>query len=216
MIRFVAENWNGSGSEMQIAVLGGTFDPIHSGHLLVVEEVRNRLNLDLVLFVPTGLPWLKADSPISAAEHRVEMVRLAISGRSYCKLSTIEIERSGPTYTVDTIAEIRSELRDNDEIFFILGWDNLSQLPQWHEPSQLVQICYLVAVPRPGTRKPNMKALESYVPGISQCVILLDRPKLDISASAIRDRIRRGLPILHLVPGVVNSYIQEHGLYKGT
>lgn len=200
---------------MRVAVLGGTFDPIHSGHLLVVEEVRTRVNLDLVLFMPTGLPWLKAENQISAAEHRVEMVRLAISESSYCRLSTIEIERPGPTYTVDTIAEIRSWLREDDEIFFILGWDNLNQLPQWHEPSQLVQMCYLVAVPRPGARKPNIKALESYVPSLSRRVILLDKPNVDISASAIRDRVRRGLPILRLVPDVVNSYIREHGLYKG-
>jgi len=201
---------------MNIGVLGGTFDPIHNGHLLMAEEARARLNLASVLFVPAGQPWLKADSPILAAEHRVEMVRLAIAGKPYCKLSTMEIERAGPTYTVDTIAELGSRLGDGDELFFILGQDNLAQLPQWHEPSRLVEMCYLVAVPRPGSRAPNLKALEADIPGISQRVMLMDKPNVDIGASVIRDRVRRGLPILHLVPEPVSRYIREHGLYTAT
>ena len=198
---------------MNIGVLGGTFDPIHNGHLLMAEEARARLNLASVLFVPASQPWLKADSPILAAEHRVEMVRRAIAGKPYFKLSTMEIEREGPTYTVDTIVELGSRLEDGDELFFILGQDNLAQLPQWHEPSRLVEMCYLVAVPRPDTRTPNLKALEADIPGMSQRVMLMDKPNVDISASVIRDRVRRGLSILHLVPEPVSRYIRENGLY---
>ena len=201
---------------MNIGVLGGTFDPIHNGHLLMAEEARARLNLASVLFVPASQPWLKADSPILAAEHRVEMVRRAIAGKPYFKLSTMEIERAGPTYTVDTIAELGSRLGDGDELFFILGQDNLAQLPQWHEPSRLVEMCYLVAIPRPGSRAPNLKALEADIPGISQRVMLMDKPNVDIGASVIRDRVRRGLPILHLVPEPVSRYIRENGLYTAT
>lgn len=201
---------------MNIGVLGGTFDPIHNGHLLMAEEARARLNLAVVLFIPAGQPWLKVASPISAAEHRVEMVRLAIADKSYCKLSAMEIERAGPTYTVDTIAELSSQLGSGDELFFILGQDNLTQLPEWKEPSRLVEMCYLVAVPRPGSPSPDLKALEATIPGISQRVMLMDKPKVDISASVIRDRVGRGLSIYHLVPEPVSSYIREHGLYTTT
>ena len=198
---------------MNIGVLGGTFDPIHNGHLLMAEEAMARLNLTMVLFVPAGQPWLKVDSPISAAEHRVQMVHLAIADKPYFKLSGMEIERAGPSYTVDTIAELRSQLDEGDELFFILGQDNLTQLPQWKEPSRLVEMCYLVAVPRPGSPSPDLKALEAAIPGVSQRVMLMDKPVIDISASVIRDRVAWGLSIHHLVPEPVSKYIRKHGLY---
>ncbi len=166
-----------------------------------------------ILFVPAGQPWLKVDSPISPAEHRVEMVRLAIADKPYFKLSTMEIERAGPTYTVDTIAELKAQLRTEDELFFILGWDNLAELPRWRQPSRLITMCRLVAVPRPGYPLPNLKALEASIPGLSQRVTLMDKPEIDISASAIRGRVTQGLPIRHLVPQPVERYIKEHKLY---
>ena len=198
---------------MNIGVLGGTFDPIHIGHLILAEEVRARLNLAEVLFVPAGQPWLKVASPISPAEHRVEMVRLAIADKPYFKLSTIEIERAGPTYTVDTIAELKARLGAGDELYFILGWDNLAQLPLWKEPSRLIRMCHLVAVPRPGYPRPDLKALEAVIPGLSQRVMFMDKPEIDISASVIRSRVAQGLPIHHLVPEPVNRYIKQHKLY---
>ncbi len=198
---------------MNIGVLGGTFDPIHIGHLILAEEVRARLNLAEILFVPAGRPWLKVDSPISPAEHRVEMVRLAIADKLYFKVSTMEIERAGPTYTIDTIAELKARLGTEDELFFILGWDNLADLPQWRQPSRLITMCRLVAVPRPGYPLPNLKALEASIPGLSQRVTLMDRPEINISASAIRDRVTQGLSIRHLVPESVDEYIRQHKLY---
>jgi len=198
---------------MNIGVLGGTFDPIHIGHLILAEEVRVRLNLAEILFVPTGQPWLKADSPISPAEHRVEMVRLAIADKPCFKLSAMEIERAGPTYTVDTIAELKAQLGIGDELFFILGWDSLAELPRWRQPSRLITMCRLVAVPRPGYPLPDLKALEASIPGLSQRVTLMDKPEIDISASAIRDRVAQGLCIGHFVPEPVESYIKEHKLY---
>jgi len=161
---------------MNIGVLGGTFDPVHLGHLIVAEEVRARLNLAVVLFVPAGQPWLKPNSPILAAEHRVQMVRLAIADKPYFKLSTMEIERAGPSYTVDTIAELQGQLGAGNELFFILGWDNLTQLPQWKEPSQLIKLCCLVVAPKPGYPPPDLKALEALIPGLSQRVMLMDKP----------------------------------------
>ena len=198
---------------MNIGVLGGTFDPIHNGHLIVTEEVTARFNLAEVLFVPAGQPWLKQNSPISPAEHRVNMVCLAIADKPYFKLSTVEIERAGVTYTVDTMAELRAQLGPGDELFFILGWDNLAQLPQWKEPSRLITMCRLVAVPRPGCPAPDLKTLEAAIPGISQRVVIMDKPEIDISGSEIRNRVAQGLPISHLVPEPVSRYIGEHGLY---
>jgi len=199
--------------EMNIGVLGGTFDPVHNGHLIVAEEVKTRLNLAEIIFVPAGQPWLKVDRPISPAEHRLQMLRLALADKSYFKRSTIEIERTGPSYTVDTITELRGQLGSEDELFFILGWDSLAELPQWREPSRLIKMCYLVAVPRPGYPRPKLKTLEVIIRGLSQRVMLMKKPEIDISASAIRERVARGLSIRHLVPEPVNRYIKEHGLY---
>ena len=198
---------------MKIGVLGGTFDPIHLGHLRVAEEVAARLNLAEIIFMPAGQPWLKANNVISPAEHRVEMVRLAIAGKPYFKLSTMEIERAGPTYTVDTIAELSRQLGSGHELFFILGWDNLTQLPAWREPSRLVKMCHLVAVPRVDYPAPDLASLDAVLPGLSQSVTLLDAPLVDINASEIRQRVARGLSIHHLVPEPVERYIKQHRLY---
>jgi nicotinate-nucleotide adenylyltransferase len=196
-------------------ILGGTFDPIHNGHLAAAEEVRRRLSLDEVIFVPAGKPQLRMNTPLSAAAHRVQMVRLAIAGSPYCKLSLVEIERAGPSYTVDTVNQLRTQLGSGDELYFILGWDNLAELPRWHEPQQLVKACSLVAVPRPGYSQPDLKPLKALVPGLEESLILLPAPQVDISASLVRERVSRGLSIRQLVPVPVADYIQEQGLYVG-
>jgi len=199
---------------MNMGVMGGTFDPVHNGHLAVAEEARSQLDLAVILFVPAGQPWLKMDSPVSPAEYRVHMVRLAIAGKPHLKLSTMEIERPGPTYAVDTMAELQTQLGAENGLFFILGWDNLAEFPQWKEPSRLITMCHMVAVPRPGYSPPDLKALEARIPGLSQRVILMDKPEIDISASEIRDRVAQGLYISHLVPEPVESYIKRHKLYR--
>ncbi len=198
---------------MNIGVLGGTFDPIHNGHIIVAEETRARLNLAEILFVPAGQPWLKADSPILAGEHRVQMVRLAIANEPCFELSTMEVDRAGPSYTVDTVAELQAQLGSGDELFFILGWDNLAQLPKWREPSRLIKMCYLVAVPRPGYPLPDLNSLEAVIPGLSQRLILLDKPEIDVGATEIRKQVAQGLSIRHLVPEAVDEYIRQHKLY---
>jgi nicotinate-nucleotide adenylyltransferase len=200
---------------MNIGVLGGTFDPIHIGHLRVAEEVIARLDLPRILFIPAGQPWLKLNNAhaISPVQHRLAMVRLGISGNPRFKLSTIEIERPGPTYTVDTIAQLQSQLGAGEEIFFILGWDNLSQLPQWHQPQRLIKMCRLVAVPRVDFPLPALPALEKELSGITERVILFDKPRIDINASEIRRRAAEGKSISDFVPKPVERYIKEHGLY---
>lgn len=198
---------------MNIGVLGGTFDPIHHGHIIVAKETIARLNLAEVLFIPAGQPWLKADSPISVAAHRVQMVHLAIAREPHFKLSTMEVERAGPSYTVDTIAELQAQLGRGDELFFILGWDNLAQFPKWREPARLIKMCYLVAVPRPGYPLPDLGSLEAAIPGLSQRLILLDEPEVDIGSTEIRERVGQGLSVRHLVPEAVDEYIRQHKLY---
>jgi nicotinate-nucleotide adenylyltransferase len=199
---------------MKIGVLGGTFDPIHLGHLKVAEEVSASLTLDEIIFMPAGQPWLKADNLISPAEHRLEMIRLALASRDNFRLSTMEIERPGPTYTVDTMAELGRQL-GSEELFFILGWDNLTQLPQWHEPSRLIELCHLVAVPRVDFPPPDLASLDAAIPGLSKRVILLNAPRIDVNASEIRRMVGEGLSIRNLVPEVVERYIKEHKLYAG-
>jgi nicotinate-nucleotide adenylyltransferase len=200
---------------MNIGVLGGTFDPIHIGHLKVAEEAVARLDLPRILFIPAGQPWLKLNNAnaVSSVQHRLEMVRLGISGHPRFKLSTLEIERSGPTYSVDTVAQLYSQLDKGDEIFFILGWDNLMQLPKWHQPQRLIEMCRLVAVPRVDFPLPDLPALEKELPGIAERVILFDRPRIDINASEVRQRVAEGKSISEFVPKAVESYIKEHGLY---
>jgi len=198
---------------MNIGVMGGTFDPIHLGHLLIAEEARNRMNLAEILFVPAGLPWLKTDRTILAAEHRVEMVRLAIADKPYFRLSTVDVERAGSSYTVDTMADLQGQIGAEDELFLILGWDSLAELPEWQEPSRLITMCRLLVVPRPGYSRPKLKSLEASIPGISKRVMFMEKPKIDISASNIRDRLAKGLSVHHLVPEPVNEYIKEHRLY---
>jgi len=198
---------------VKIGVLGGTFDPIHKGHLAIAEAAMKRLGLDEVYFVPSARTPLKESDTILAAEHRVKMVRLAIAGYPYFKLSTIEIDRPGPSYTVDTIAQLRDSLGADNELYFIIGLDSLVQLPRWREVARIIQMCQLVAVPRPGYSLPDKDSLEAVIPGISQRLIILDEPKMDISATEIRQLAKRGESISHLVPEAVAEYIKKNKLY---
>lgn len=198
---------------MNVGILGGTFDPVHNGHLIIAEVARERLNFSEVLFIPAGQPWLKVEQSITPARHRLQMLRLALDDRPYFRISEMEIERSGPTYTVDTINALKERLNTEDELFFILGQDTLMQLPQWHEAQNLIRLCYLVAAPRPGVKQPDLKALETALPGITQRVMLMKEPLVAISATDIRERAARGLSVRHLVPEAVNQYIKEHRLY---
>jgi len=201
---------------MNIGVLGGTFDPIHLGHLEVADTVRSRLGLEEVIFLPAGQPWLKESHDISDKEHRIQMVRLAIAGKPRFKLSTLETERAGASYSSETMAELKSRIGSQDELFFILGCDTLEEISRWHEPSRLTESCRLVVVPRPGCYPPDMDRLEQAVPGLSRRVILLDEPRIDVSSTEIRERAARGMSISHLVPGVVADYIKQQGLYLKT
>lgn len=209
---------NGNGEKLNVTnintgVLGGTFNPIHNGHIAIAEAARIALNLDEIYFIPTGQPQLKDNDVLLATEHRVQMINVAISEKPFYKLSTIEVERAGPSYTVDTLSELRRQLSSEHELFFILGWDSLAQLPHWKDPDLLIQMCKLVVVSRPGYPLPDIASMEDTVPGITGRVIILDRPHIDISSSDIRERIARGLNVKHLLPEPVEEYIRENSLY---
>jgi len=199
---------------VNIGILGGTFDPVHYGHLAIASEATVSLRLDEVIFVPAGQPWLKEDKPVSAASDRLQMVRLAIAGKPGYRLSAMEIERCGASYSTDTVEEIKRRADAADEIYFIIGSDNLIDLPRWYHPEYLISLCRLAAVPRPGYPPPDLDALNAAVPGVLGRLIMLDKPQIDISASAIRERVAKGLSISHLVPEAVERYIAEVGLYR--
>lgn len=196
---------------MNIGVLGGTFDPIHIGHLIVAEEARTKLGLSEVLFVPAGQPWLKQDRDIAPTVHRVEMARRAIADNPYFKLSTLEVDGRGPSYTVDTLTLLQKQLGSEASLFFILGRDTLAELPLWKEPRKVIQLCRLVVPPRLGSR--DLRHLEEAIPGLLERVIQLDMPVIGISSSEIRRRIARGLSIRYLVPPGVEEYVTEQGIY---
>ncbi len=198
---------------MKIGVLGGTFDPVHLGHIKMAEEAREALGLAEVILVPAGQPMSKAADRVTPPEQRARMLRLAVAGKPHLKVSDMEIERPGPSYTVDTIAALKKRYGGKAEIYFILGYDSLAQLPEWHEPGRIIEMCTLVAVPRPGYLRPRLAALEKSLPGISQKVVFLDKPRLDISGTAIREKVRKHEAIDQIVPRLVGEYIRKHGLY---
>jgi nicotinate-nucleotide adenylyltransferase len=199
--------------KVKIGVLGGTFDPVHIGHIKMAEEARKALDLAEVIFVPAGQPVGKSSDVVTPAGQRVEMLRLALVGKPNFKISYMEIERPGPSYTVDTLEAIKKRYGGKAEIYFILGYDSLAQLPDWREPGRIVAMCHLVAAPRPGSLRPGVKALEKSVSGISRKLVFLDEPNLDISATIIREKVVRREAIDQLVPGLVADYIKKHRLY---
>jgi nicotinate-nucleotide adenylyltransferase len=200
---------------MKIGVLGGTFDPVHLGHLAIAEETRRKLSLSRIIFIPAGQPWLKTDRAITPAPHRIKMIKIAIETNPYFEVSTTEIDRKGPSYTVDTLSALKQDLGTEAKLFLIIGWDNLIELPKWHNPDVLVKLCTLVAFTRAGSKRPDLMALEALVPGLKKNTIILDIEPIDISSTDIRERAARGLSLRRLVPDRVARYIRENNLYKG-
>ncbi len=195
---------------MRIGVLGGTFDPVHIAHLRLAEEAREALRLDEVMFVPAGDPWRKSEHPITAAEHRLAMLELAVEGNDDFAISNIELRREGPSYTADTLEALAGERLD-DEFWFIIGADALADLPNWHEPARIVAHARLAVAPREA-QDANVAALT--IPGISERIDTFSMPELDVSSSDIRARVAAGRSIRYLVPDAVGGYIARQGLYR--
>lgn len=197
----------------RLGILGGTFDPIHHGHLVAAQEVQYRLALDRVLFVPAGMPPHKPAQPISPVHHRLRMVELAIAGNPHFALSQVDVGRPGLCYTVDTLQLLRSEWGPGPEFFLIIGTDLLADLLTWHQPQRLIELCELAVVARPGVEI-DLSELEEHLPGITDHAHPVPMPLLEISSSDLRARVRAGRPISYLVPPAVEAYILEQGLYR--
>ncbi len=198
---------------MRTGLLGGTFDPIHLGHLAIAEAVRVKLGLDRVIFIPAGTPWFKADRGISAGEHRLEMVKLAVATNPHFEVSDLEMKRPGHSYSVDTVKALREKSGAEDEFYFIIGADVIMDIPRWKEPEKLVSLCRIVGVDRPGVPAIDVEALRSRLPAISNSLIVVDVPQVDIGATAIRVMVRGGQSIRGMVPVAVEKYIIDHKLY---
>jgi nicotinate-nucleotide adenylyltransferase len=189
----------------RLGVMGGTFDPIHNGHLVAASEVQSLLNLDAVVFVPTGQPWHK--EAVSSTEHRYLMTVIATAANPSFSVSRVDIDRPGITYTVDTLREIAQQYPDSD-LFFISGADAIAQILAWKDIDEAWGLAHFVAVSRPGHQMNLPDSPEG-------AIVELEVPALSISSSDCRDRVLNGQPIWYLVPDGVVQYIAKHRLYRG-
>ena len=185
---------------MRVGLFGGSFDPIHLGHLILGETAREQLGMDKVMFVPAGNQWRKEGRDGAAAEHRLAMVRLAVEGNSAFEVSMMEVDRDGPTYTVETLAELRAE-SPGTEISFIVGADALADMPHWKEPERIFELATVCAAARAG------EAVED------DRVTWIEMPDVEISSTDVRDRVKEGKSIRYLVPDAVERYVRQHRLY---
>jgi nicotinate-nucleotide adenylyltransferase len=185
--------------------MGGTFDPIHHGHLVAASEVESLFGLDEVIFVPTGEPWQKLERQVSPAEHRYLMTVIATASNPRFWVSRVDIDRAGPTYTIDTITDIAAQ-RPGAELFFITGADALEQILSWKDAADALALARFIGVTRPG-----YELTDAHLP--SDSVTLLDVPAMAISSSDCRDRVAAGRPVWYLVPDGVVQYINKHSLY---
>jgi nicotinate-nucleotide adenylyltransferase len=192
----------------RLGVMGGTFDPIHHGHLVAASEVAAAFRLDEVIFVPTGQPWQKLNREVSPAEDRYLMTVIATSADPRFTVSRVDVDRPGATYTRDTLADLRKERGEDVEFFFITGADAMAQILSWHDSETLLGMAHFVGVSRPGYDATLPEGLPDAT------VSLLEIPALAISSTGCRDRVRADRPIRYLVPDGVVSYIDKRGLYR--
>ncbi|HEY7478292.1 MAG TPA: nicotinate-nucleotide adenylyltransferase [Actinomycetota bacterium] len=194
----------------QLGVMGGTFDPIHYGHLVTAEEALHQFALDEVVFIPTGAPWMKEHEVVSPPEDRYLMTVIATASNPRFRVSRAEIDREGPTYTIDTLRHLREEADGGADLFFITGADAVLEIFQWKDPGELFELAHFIAATRPGYDLASFEQYAANHPGIT----VMNIPALAISSTDIRDRVAAGRPIRYLVPEGVNSYVQKAGLYR--
>jgi nicotinate-nucleotide adenylyltransferase len=197
----------GGGRPRRIGVMGGTFDPVHNGHLVAASEVASRFALEEVVFVPTGQPWQKTHAPVSPAEDRYLMTVIATASNPRFSVSRVDIDRAGPTYTIDTLHDLLDRFGADVEMFFITGADALAAIIGWHRADELFELAHFVGVTRPGHTLSD--------PGFpAGGVTLIEVPALAISSTDCRARVRAGEPVWYLVPDGVVQYISKRGLYS--
>jgi nicotinate-nucleotide adenylyltransferase len=197
-----------------VGVFGGTFDPIHVGHLAAAEDAAWGLGLELVLFVPNRVPPHKLDRPVTAAHHRLAMVEAAVADNPLFAVSRVEMERSGTSYSLVTLRELDDKLGPNARLLFLAGVDALPDLHAWHHPEELLSEFEVVFLCRPDTPELDWPALERRFPGLRDRIRIMDIPELEVSGSDIRQRVRDARPIRYYVTPPVQRYIAEHGLYR--
>lgn len=200
-----------------IGIMGGTFDPIHLGHLAIAEEAREALGLARILFIPAAVPPHRPLGSVSPTEDRAAMVGLAIEDNPAFELSRIEMDRPGPSFTSDTVDALAATERAagrKPDLTFILSAETLRQLPTWHEPERLLDACRLAMVPRDGHPSPTRAWLREQFPGRDDRIDRLSGPRLAVSSTVIRARLAAGRSIRYLVPPAVERYIDDHGLYR--
>ncbi|MCW6008030.1 nicotinate-nucleotide adenylyltransferase [Micromonospora sp. CPCC 205371] len=191
----------------RIGIMGGTFDPIHHGHLVAASEVANRYGLDEVVFVPTGEPWQKGDVPVSPREDRYLMTVIATASNPQFHVSRVDIDRAGPTYTVDTLRDLRAQYGPKAQLFFITGADALGKLLSWKDTDQMFEMAHFIGVTRPG-----FALSDDHLP--ADVVSLVQVPAMAISSTDCRERVAAGKPVWYLVPDGVVQYIAKRRLYR--
>ncbi|MBW7883149.1 MAG: nicotinate (nicotinamide) nucleotide adenylyltransferase [Caldilineaceae bacterium] len=197
----------------RVGIFGGTFDPIHIGHLILAEEAWFQLQLDCIYLAPAGDPPHKQGRRMAPVEERIRMAELATADIDYIYVSRIDADRPGPHYTADLVRLLQAEAGPDTEIYFLMGMDSLRDLPTWHEAGWLVEHVRLVALSRHDV-EPDWDALEQALPGVRSRVIILDMPELEIASHVIQQRVRNGQPIRHMVPRAVEAYIHKHAIYR--
>ncbi len=200
----------------KLGILGGTFDPIHCGHLAIARAALERLGLDRIVFIPAGRPWLKtaAERRITDSAHRLAMVELAVVRIPDFTISTIDVDRPGPTYTIDTLVELLRQGVGDTELYLILGMDSVRELRRWRQPERIFDLATVVAVSRPLVDDLSADEIARTFPAARGRVIALRGPLMRTSATDIRDRVADGRPITGLAPEAVIGYIREHRLYR--
>ncbi|MBI2804370.1 MAG: nicotinate (nicotinamide) nucleotide adenylyltransferase [Planctomycetes bacterium] len=201
---------------MRVGVFGGTFDPVHLGHLILAEQCREQARLDRVLFVPAALPPHKREQALTPFAQRVEMLTLAISGHSAFRVEELEKDRIGPSFTVDTLAHLQ-HARPGDDLFFILGSDSLRDLPLWYEPRRILELATLLIVERPDALmmpEPTLKGQLRLEEDFALRMQAISSPLVAIASRDIRQRIASRRSVRYLIPRAVEAYIQDKGLYQ--
>ena len=198
---------------MNIGILGGTFDPVHLGHLSIAKAAMDHAGLEQVLFIPAGQPRLRQAQPAASVSHRIEMVRLAIKGNPRFRVCDIEVRRPRPTYSVDTLEELSVRLGPGTDLFFILGSDVLAQLDRWKNPQRVLTLCRLLVLDRPGQEDFDWPGFYSRVPEAEGRVQIVAAPTVAVSATELRRRSSTGELLVGQAPDAVAQYIRQHGLY---
>ncbi|MDR7857079.1 nicotinate-nucleotide adenylyltransferase [Tissierella sp.] len=199
---------------MKIGVIGGTFDPIHNGHLIIAEYARTSLRFDKVIFMPSGIHPFKDNKGISESNLRIDMILLAIESNKYFEVSSLDIDRVGTTYTIDTIIELKDKYKD-DELYFIFGSDIIFEIDKWKDIEKLSTLCKFVLLSRPGKNEEEInKRIESLKFSYNIHIEKVNSPMIEISSTEIRNRIKNKLSIKYLVPETLEKYILDHNLYS--